>query len=51
VLYVTVNTVISDVNLAVDPHMAPPSEQQAKCLRQIVLAGFGDHVARWVVDV
>ncbi|KAI0211448.1 putative ATP-dependent RNA helicase DHX37 [Lamellibrachia satsuma] len=42
----SVNTVISDVNLAVDPHMAPPSEQQAKCLRQIVLAGFGDHVAR-----
>ena len=45
---VTVNAVISDVNLAVDPHMAPPSEQQAKCMRQIVLAGFGDHVARWV---
>ncbi|KAK2177101.1 hypothetical protein NP493_617g00010 [Ridgeia piscesae] len=42
----SVNAVISGVNLAVDPHMAPPSEQQAKCLRQIVLAGFGDHVAR-----
>ena len=42
----SVNAVISDVDLVVDPHMAPPSEQQAKCLRQIVLAGFGDHVAR-----
>lgn len=28
--------------------MAPPNENQIFCLRQIVLAGLGDHLARRV---
>lgn len=34
------------VNLSVDPQMPPPSDVQAKLLRQILLAGMGDHIAR-----
>ena len=41
-----VNAVISDANLILDPKMEPPNDVQAKLLRQIVLAGLGDHVAR-----
>ncbi|XP_008334371.1 putative ATP-dependent RNA helicase DHX37 [Cynoglossus semilaevis] len=43
-----VNTVCPDVRLFVDPKMAPPNENQIFCLRQIVLAGLGDHLARRV---
>ena len=32
--------------VVVDPHMAPPTDAQAKLLRQILLAGLPDHVAR-----
>ncbi|XP_043835090.1 probable ATP-dependent RNA helicase DHX37 isoform X2 [Dromiciops gliroides] len=32
--------------LFVDPKMKPPNEDQVNFLRQIVLAGLGDHVAR-----
>lgn len=31
-----------------DCKMAPPTESQVVCLRQIVLAGLGDHLARRV---
>lgn len=41
-----VNTVIPEANICVDPKMAPPDDIQAKLLRQIVLAGLADHVAR-----
>ncbi|KAM9096732.1 probable ATP-dependent RNA helicase DHX37 [Sarcophilus harrisii] len=33
-------------SLCVDPKMKPPSEDQVTFLRQVVLAGLGDHVAR-----
>ncbi len=42
----SVNSVIDDANLILEPKMAPPDDLQAKLLRQIVLAGLGDHVAR-----
>ncbi|XP_062854362.1 probable ATP-dependent RNA helicase DHX37 [Trichomycterus rosablanca] len=43
-----VNAVCSDAEVCVDNRMAPPTESQAVCLRQIVLAGLGDHLARRV---
>lgn len=43
-----VNAVCPEVELFVDPKMAPPTEHQVMCLRQIVLAGLGDHLARRV---
>lgn len=43
-----VNTVCQEVGVFVDPKMAPPTEHQVVCLRQIVLAGLGDHLARRV---
>lgn len=43
-----VNAVCSDVGVCVDNKMAPPTESQVACLRQIVLAGLGDHLARRV---
>ncbi|XP_058493177.1 probable ATP-dependent RNA helicase DHX37 [Solea solea] len=43
-----VNTVCPEVGVFVDPKMTPPTEHQVFCLRQIVLAGLGDHIARRV---
>ncbi|XP_041643342.1 probable ATP-dependent RNA helicase DHX37 [Cheilinus undulatus] len=43
-----VNVVCPEVGVFVDPKMAPPTEHQVVCLRQIVLAGLGDHLARRV---
>ncbi|KAH8261921.1 hypothetical protein KR026_001814 [Drosophila bipectinata] len=43
-----INLNISDVNLGVDPGMKPPTDAQARFLRQILLAGMGDRVARKV---
>ena len=43
---VAVNSVIPEANLTLDPKMQPPNDLQAKMLRQIVLAGLADHVAR-----
>ncbi|XP_020499535.2 probable ATP-dependent RNA helicase DHX37 [Labrus bergylta] len=43
-----VNAVCPDVGVFVNPKMAPPTEHQVMCLRQIVLAGLGDHLARRV---
>lgn len=42
----SVNTVIDNANLCVDPKLDPPNDLQAKLLRQIVLAGLADHVAK-----
>uniref|UniRef100_A0A8B9SBH4 Activating signal cointegrator 1 complex subunit 3 n=1 Tax=Apteryx owenii TaxID=8824 RepID=A0A8B9SBH4_APTOW len=47
-LTTAVNSVCSDAGLYIDPKMKPPTEAQATYLRQIVLAGLGDHVARRV---
>ncbi|XP_068013534.1 probable ATP-dependent RNA helicase DHX37 [Melanerpes formicivorus] len=47
-LTTAVNSVCADAGLYVDPKMKPPTEAQATYLRQIVLAGLGDHVARRV---
>ncbi|XP_034450852.1 probable ATP-dependent RNA helicase DHX37 [Hippoglossus hippoglossus] len=44
----TVNAVSPEVGAFVDPKMTPPNAQQVVCLRQIVLAGLGDHLARHV---
>lgn len=45
-----VNAVCPEVGVFVDPKMAPPTEHQVVCLRQIVLAGLGDHLARRVQE-
>ncbi|XP_020644538.3 putative ATP-dependent RNA helicase DHX37 isoform X1 [Pogona vitticeps] len=45
-LTTAVNAICADANLFVDPKMKPPTETQVNFLRQIVLAGLGDHVAR-----
>ena len=37
-----------EAGLFVDPKMQPPSESQVTYLRQIVVAGLGDHLARRV---
>ncbi|XP_039096850.1 probable ATP-dependent RNA helicase DHX37 isoform X1 [Hyaena hyaena] len=47
-LTTAVNTVCPEAGLFVDPKMQPPSESQVTCLRQIVVAGLGDHLARRV---
>nr|XP_046243910.1 probable ATP-dependent RNA helicase DHX37 [Scatophagus argus] len=43
-----VNAVCPEVEAFVNPKMTPPTEHQVVCLRQIVLAGLGDHLARRV---
>ncbi|KAH8396172.1 hypothetical protein KR222_004544 [Zaprionus bogoriensis] len=43
-----INLNVSDVELCVDPNLKPPSDAQARFLRQILLAGMGDQVARKV---
>ncbi|NXD07295.1 DHX37 helicase, partial [Nothocercus nigrocapillus] len=47
-LTTAVNSICSDAVLYIDPKMKPPTEAQATYLRQIVLAGLGDHIARRV---
>ncbi|NWV00927.1 DHX37 helicase, partial [Upupa epops] len=47
-LTTAVNSVCTDAGLYVDPKMKPPTEAQVTYLRQIVLAGLGDHIARRV---
>ena len=37
---------IPDLKIAIDPSMSPPTNEQAKLLRQLILAGMGDRVAR-----
>lgn len=45
-----INMIIPSCNIALDPHMAPPTDDEARLLRQIMLAGAVDHVARRVDD-
>ncbi|XP_069476219.1 probable ATP-dependent RNA helicase DHX37 [Ambystoma mexicanum] len=45
-LTTTVNSICPDAGLFVDPKMKPPTETQVIYLRQIVMAGLGDHIAR-----
>ncbi|KAM9393778.1 putative ATP-dependent RNA helicase DHX37 [Pholidichthys leucotaenia] len=45
-----VNAVCPEVGVFVDPKMIPPTEHQVVCLRQIVMAGLGDHLARRVQE-
>lgn len=45
-----INLNMSDVNLCVDPNLPPPTDLQAKLLRQILLAGMSDQVARRIPD-
>ncbi|KAK4878089.1 hypothetical protein RN001_010595 [Aquatica leii] len=37
---------VPDSDIIVDPKLAPPSDLQSKLLRQIILAGMGDQVAK-----
>lgn len=45
-----INLSMSNVALSVDPKMQPPTDVQAKLLRQILLAGMCDQVARLMPD-
>lgn len=45
-----INFSLTDVGLCVDPKMAPPTDLQSKLLRQILLAGMGDQVAKKISD-
>lgn len=45
-----INVIIPSCNIVLDPHMAPPTDDEARLLRQIMLAGAVDHVARRVDD-
>lgn len=45
-----INLSLTDVDLGVDPKMIPPTDLQAKLLRQILLAGMGDQVAKKISD-
>lgn len=45
-----VNLNVPNLSLAVNPKMEPPTDQQAKLLRQILLSGLGDQVARKIPD-
>ena len=42
----TVNVLFPNLNLTIDPTMAPPSQEQAKLLRQLVLSGMVDRIAK-----
>lgn len=42
----TVNVIFPDLNLSIDPLMSPPSQENAKLLRQIVLSGMVDRIAK-----
>lgn len=43
-----INLNMPDVELSVDPKLSPPTDIHAKLLRQILLAGMGDQVARLI---
>lgn len=45
-----INLNVPNLALAVDPKMEPPTDQQAKMLRQILISGLGDQVARKIPD-
>ncbi|KAE8634950.1 hypothetical protein XENTR_v10002484 [Xenopus tropicalis] len=45
-LTTTVNSLCPDTHLYLDSKMNPPTESQVTYLRQIVMSGLGDHIAR-----
>jgi len=45
---IKVNVIFPHLNLSIDPLMAPPSNEQAKLLRQLVLSGMVDKIAKCV---
>ncbi|CRK87788.1 CLUMA_CG001540, isoform A [Clunio marinus] len=45
-----INLNVPKLELTVDPLMKPPNDQQSKMLRQILLSGLGDQVARKIPD-
>ncbi|XP_065089778.1 probable ATP-dependent RNA helicase kurz [Ochlerotatus camptorhynchus] len=45
-----VNVNLIDLNLTVDPGMSPPSDIQAKLLRQLMLIGMADQIARKIPE-
>jgi len=45
-LLTVVNSLIPSADLVLGPTLKPPGDVQAKLLRQVVLSGLGDHVAR-----
>ncbi|KAG8456014.1 hypothetical protein GDO86_001992 [Hymenochirus boettgeri] len=45
-LTTTVNSLCPEVHLYLDPKMKPPTDSQVIYLRQIVMSGLGDHIAR-----
>ncbi|XP_053327841.1 probable ATP-dependent RNA helicase DHX37 [Spea bombifrons] len=45
-LTTAVNSLCSGIRLFIDPKMSPPTESQVTYLRQIVMSGLGDHIAR-----
>ena len=45
-----INLNVPNLELGVDPKMEPPTDQQAKMLRQILISGLGDQVARKIPD-
>lgn len=46
VYVVTVNSLLPNAGVSLDPQMAPPSDVQCRLLRQVVLSAMGDRVAR-----
>lgn len=42
----TVNVIFPNIDLQIDPKMAPPNEEHAKLLRQLVLSGMVDRIAK-----
>ena len=42
----TVNVIFPEINLTIDPLMSPPNEENAKLLRQLVLSGMVDRIAK-----
>lgn len=41
-----IKTNVPDADVIVDPELPPPSDLQAKLLRQVLLAGMGDQIAK-----
>ncbi|XP_053617052.1 probable ATP-dependent RNA helicase kurz [Plodia interpunctella] len=41
-----INLSVAGVDAAIDPEMKPPTDNQARLLRQLVLSGLGDQVGR-----
>jgi len=42
----TVNIILPSLELSIDPLMSPPNQEQARLIRQIVLSGMVDKIAR-----